>query len=339
MASVNWEKIHAVGEMKRIVRHCDKDCRLEDNHSNEHINKELTKYNVQMYDYKTVCKRIDDRMEYLDSLPNQNHKKNRVIGFSLEIPIPDGIPNKKKVEFLNKANKLISDQIGSHNMLASYFHADEIHDYIDAHTKQERTSMYHGHTFVSAAINGKLNAKEMSKRVNMIKLNNAIEEMCMENYGVHFLTGEQSKSNESVESLKLKSKALELDKREKAVAQKESEADIIYKAAYKKLSEADKKLSEATQREEAVAKREASATQIENSLTIQIASIQNQADELEEAKNELEERERNFNAEVRKAAEKMLERQRQATATFEEFQKKQKQAERVANLPFGNDEE
>ena len=122
MASVNWEKMHTIGDIKRIARHCDKDCRLTDNHENEHINKELTPYNVQMFDYKTVCKRIDDRIEYLDSLQGQNNRKDRVIGFSLEIPIPDGIPNSKAVEFLNKANKIITNQIGSQNMIASYLH-------------------------------------------------------------------------------------------------------------------------------------------------------------------------------------------------------------------------
>lgn len=81
-------------------------------------------------------------------------------------------------------------------MIASYLHIDEIHEYIDAHTKQERTSMRHGQTLVTAAIKGKLNGREMSKKANMTKLNNAIDKMCMSDYGVPFLTGEKSKSNE-----------------------------------------------------------------------------------------------------------------------------------------------
>ena len=73
--------------------------------------------------------------------------------------------------------------------------------------------MRHGQTLVTAAINGKLNGREMSKKANMTKLNKAVDKMCREDYGVPFLTGEQSKSNESVESLNLKSKALELEER------------------------------------------------------------------------------------------------------------------------------
>lgn len=361
MASVNWEKIHMVGEMKRKARHCDKDCRLKDNHSNEHINKKLTPYNVQMFDYETTCKRIDDRIEYLDSLQGQNNRKDRVIGFGLEIPIPDGIPDEKVVEFLNKANKIITNQIGSQNMIASYLHIDEVHDYIDAHTKQERTSMRHGHTLVTAAINGKLNGREMSKQANMTKLNKAIDKMCREDYGVAFLTGEKSKSNESVESLKLKSKALELDEREnlveqreeavahdereveereKAVAQRESDLEAYDRITHRKREEAEKKLSEANSLMQEAKRREASAKQAENAMVIQNAALQNRADALEEAENELEERKRNFNAEVRKAAEKMLEREKAATATLKQLESNEKINNQLSKLPnFGNDEE
>ena len=380
MASVNWEKIKEISDMKKIARHCDKDCRLQDNHENEHIDKLVTIYNAQTYDYETICKRIDDRMEYLDSLPNQNKRKDRVIGFALEIPIPDGIPDSKSVDFLNKVNKIISNQIGSKNMLGSYLHFDEVHDYIDSSTKQKRTSMRHAHTLVTAAIDGKLNAREMSNKKNLVKLNNAIEKMCREDYGVAFLTGEKSKSKESVESLKLKSKALELEQREnvveqreesvaqqeidveareRAVAKRESETDIVYKAAYKKLSEADKKLSEVTQREQAVAKREKSVQQAENSMTVKLAALQNRADELEakeleyeekmqkerkkmlkdieqreailkQRENELADKQKNFNAEVRKQAKSIVEREKEAAARVESDKNAQKQAEMLS---------
>lgn len=212
MASVDWKKLHTIQDIKNIGRHCDKECRLKDNHENEHIDKTKTHNNAQMCNYNEFCKRIDKRMEYLDSLPKQNKKSDRVIGFSLEYPIPDGIPDSKVIEFLNKANRLIYEQVGSENVIGSFLHVDEVHDYIDSETKQERTSMRHVHTIVTAAIDGKLNGKAMSSKANMCKLNNAIHEMAMRDYGVKFMDGSKRKSRDEVETLKNKSLKLENEK-------------------------------------------------------------------------------------------------------------------------------
>ena len=363
MAGVNWKnKLKSTQDIKRQLRHCDRDCRLQDNHANENINKDLTKHNLQTCDYDTACKRFDDRIAYLESMPKKNNKADKVLAFGLEIPIPDGVPNSELRNFTVKVNEIIKKKTGiqSDDIVSIYTHVDEIHDYIDSSTKQERTSMRHIHQYVIPNINDKLNGKAFSSRKNMIAVNNAIEEMCQKDYGVPFMTGEKTKSTESVESLKLKSKALELDerenlveqreeavahdereldKREKAVAQRESDAEAYDRITHRKREEAEKKLSEANRLMEEAKRREASARQAENAMVIQNAALQNRADELEEAKNELEERKRNFNAEVRKAAEKMLERQRNATATFEEFENKEKQAKREAMLPnFDSDE-
>ena len=363
MAGVNWKnKLKSTQDIKRQLRHCDRDCRLQDNHANENINKDLTKHNLQTCDYDTACKRFDDRIAYLESMPKKNNKADKVLAFGLEIPIPDGVPNSELRNFTVKVSEIIKKKTGiqSDDIVSIYTHVDEIHDYIDSSTKQERTSMRHIHQYVIPNINDKLNGKAFSSRKNMIAVNNAIEEMCQKDYGVPFMTGEKTKSTESVESLKLKSKALELDerenlveqreeavahdereldKREKAVAQRESDVEAYDRITHRKREEADKKLSEALQREKAVAKREASVQQAENSMTVRIAALQNRADELEERENELEERKRNFNMEVQKAAESILNRQKQATATFEEFQKKQKQYTRELPNGFGSDEE
>lgn len=212
MASVNWKKLHTIQDIKNIARHCDKDCRLKDNHENVHIDKTKTNNNAQMCNYEEFCKRLDKRMDYLDSLPKQNKKPNRVIGFSLEYPIPDGIPDNKVIEFLNKANRLIYEQVGSENVIGSFLHMDEVHNYTDTETKKERTSMRHAHTIITAAIDNKLNGKAMSSRENMCKLNNAIHEMALRDYGVKFMDGSKRKSRDEVETLKNKSLKLENEK-------------------------------------------------------------------------------------------------------------------------------
>ena len=224
MAGVSWKnKLKIPQDIKRQLRHCDRDCRLQDNHANENINKDLTKFNLQTCNYDTACKRFDDRIAYLESLPKKNKKADKVLAFGLEIPIPDGIPNSELRNFTVKVNEIIKEKTGiqSDDIVAIYVHVDEVHDYIDSSTKQERTSMRHIHQYVIPNIDNKLNGKIFSSRKNMIAVNNAIEEMCQKDYGVPFMTGEKSKSNESVESLKLKSKALELEQRENLVEQRE----------------------------------------------------------------------------------------------------------------------
>lgn len=387
MAGVSWKnKLKIPQDIKRQLRHCDGNCRLQDNHANENINKDLTKFNLQTCNYDTACKRFDDRIAYLESLPNRNKKADKVLAFGLDIPIPDGIPNSELRNFTIKVNEIIKNTTGitSDDIVAIYVHVDEVHDYIDSSTKQERTSMRHIHQYVIPNIDNKLNGKIFSSRKNMIAVNNAIEEMCQKDYGVPFMTGEKTKSNESVESLKLKSKALELDEREnlveqreeavahdereveereKAVAQRESDVEAYDRITHRKREEADKKLSEAVQREKAVAKREASVQQAENAMVIQNAALQNRADELEKAENELKEkiqqerkemlqdverreailkqRENNFKAEVLKEAQSIVEREKQATAKLEEFDKQKTIENQLSKLSnkFGSDEE
>lgn len=348
MASVDWKKLHSPEEVKRIMGHNDRDLRLKSNHANENIDKDMTKYNLQNCDYATACERYDERIAYLDSKPKSNKRKDRTTAISLIVPIPEGVPNAKIGEFANKCNRMFAKRFGLENMISCNVHVDEVHDYIDSNTKQTRTSMRHMHVIFVPEQNGKLNGKAVCCKKNMIAVNNEVHEMAMRDYGVQFMDGSKQKSDKSVERLKLESLKLELEEREnvveqreeavsfdeiniekrersveareRAVATRENEVDITYKAAYKKLSEADKKLSEAVQREQAVAQRERSVQQAENSLTIQLAALQNRADELEERENKLKERELNFKREVRKEAESLLERQKNATATLEQLE-------------------
>lgn len=228
MASVDWQKIHTAGEAKAIFKHDDKECRLVDNHSNEHINKVLTECNLQTNDYETVCKNYNNRIEYLDSQPKANKRKDRVT------------------------------------------------DYVDSQTKQHRTSMRHIHTYFILEVNGKLNCNAISTKKNMIKLHNDIDKIAQEHFGVQFLTGEKSKSKDSVESLKLKSKSLELEQREKdiegreeavaydevelearkkllderevALSKREQETDVVYRSASQRQIQSSQKLSRESKR-------------------------------------------------------------------------------------------
>jgi hypothetical protein len=99
----------------------------------------------------------------------------------------------------------------------AYVHRDERHEYTDAVTGKKRMSMDHIHIPIVAEVGGKLNGKAFSSRKNMRMLNNSIHKMSQDEFGVDFMTGEQSKSKETTESLKYKSKIKELEMREESL--------------------------------------------------------------------------------------------------------------------------
>ena len=240
MAGVDFKcKIKSVSQAKSIIRHCDLEERKLHEHSNKNINKDLTKYNLQTTkNYNDACKKVDDRMAYLDSLENQNKRKDRVIMFSLGITIPSQLKDNDVKQCCEKILKILNDNYGADNHIATYVHSDEIHDYIDAETHKARTSLRHMHCIYSCADkDGHLNGKEFSSRKNIKKINNAIHEMMKNDYGIDFMTGKATKSVDTVETLKNKSALLEkeaklekayetkmqlLDKRERALDKREA---------------------------------------------------------------------------------------------------------------------
>lgn len=212
MAGVNYEKYKTSQKVKSVMRHCDKDMRAEATHQNEHIDLSKTKYNAQLKrNYEQTKKRFDERMDWLESQPNKNKRSDKVICFGLEIPLPEDMPHGKEVEWTNKVYHIVSDMYGKDNVMNVYYHADEQHDYMDSATKQTRTSRKHVHLLVVPEIDGRLNGRDFSARRNMNKLNNAIHEMSLHDYGCKFMDGSKKKSKDTVEALKRESERLELE--------------------------------------------------------------------------------------------------------------------------------
>lgn len=207
MASVDFEKIKTVQQLKAYIRHCDKEERKKLEHANKNIDKNKTNRNMQTkWSYEEICKKIDEKMSYFDSLEGQNKRKDRTIGFGMNVPIPDGIPDDKLAECCNKVIRIIKSEQGKDNFIGAYVHVDEVHSYKDAKTGQDRESMRHIQVYdFCADENGKLNGKQFSSRRNMIKLNKAIHEMMKRDYGVDFMNGTQKKSKDTVEYLKSES--------------------------------------------------------------------------------------------------------------------------------------
>lgn len=231
MSSVNYGKCHGASETKAKMRHCDKQERLKHEHSNKDINKDMTKYNMQWYreSYEDTCKKYDAQIACIDAKAGGNKRKDRVTCMDLVITVPENLPEKDYRKFFKKAVDLIGDLYGYDNIMQSYVHMDEIHNYKDPETGEMRTSRVHCHTFVVPEHNGKLNGKWCSARRNMIKLNNAIDDMCKREFGVPFMDGTKKKSRKTVEQLKNESQIREvmdeLEEREIKIKRRENALD------------------------------------------------------------------------------------------------------------------
>ena len=233
MASVNFEKYKSAQAVKAVMKHCDKEQRqLTENHSNQDINKNMSCRNMQYANsnYKSTCKRYDDRIAFLDTLDGQNKRKDRVTCFGLEIPCPADLSADKEVDWMKEVNKILLQRFGRENVMNLYFHRDEQHKYTDAETGKERISKNHIHAFVVPEIDGKLNGKEFSSKKNMIELNNQIQLMTQQQFDVDFMDGSKKKSKKSVESLKN--------------ASKQRETEELQKQAAERLTEVNKRLTE-----------------------------------------------------------------------------------------------
>lgn len=226
MAGINFEKYHGAAEAKAMFRHCDKEQRYRtERHSNEHINKSVTCHNFQFVSegndatYQAVCAAYDDRLQSVDEEAVRKPRKDRVTLVGMELPRPKDLSPEKFMEWSLDAIRTIREYYSNccpkDGFLVAYGHVDEVHEYkrFDEATQGliNEISREHIHTFfIPYSPDGtSLTAKEFTKRMNMIALNKAVNDMSVEKYGVQFNDGSQRKSIKSMEELKSASWQLE----------------------------------------------------------------------------------------------------------------------------------
>lgn len=198
MASVNFMKLKGGSDVARILRHCDAEMRLKQQHSNVHIDKSKTHLNGQMIargDYDQSLGYYMQRIQDLDATTNTNKRRDRVTCFALEVPAPEGMPVS---DFAQIVGNRISQMYGRRNIVNLYVHQNEQHQYMDH--GQIRTSRHHIHAIVIPEIDGKLDGKHFSSKSRMQRLNQLIDTDCREK-GFIFLTGGKPR-HRSVEELK-----------------------------------------------------------------------------------------------------------------------------------------
>lgn len=218
MAGINIEKYHGATEAKAVLRHCDTEQRLQNNHSNEQIDKSKTGQNkawsVKGCDntYAGVCSCYDSRLQEVDSKALKSPRKDRVTLVGMELPRPEQLPAEKFNAWSASAVKAINEYyMGKQSrsgFLSAYTHVDEVHDYKrfdeSTQTYYNTSSREHLHIFLMpySADGSSLNAKQFTSRQNLIELNKVIDNMTFEKYGVRFCNGTGRKSKKSVEELK-----------------------------------------------------------------------------------------------------------------------------------------
>lgn len=214
MASVNWKKCSGGTQAKALLRHHCKDTRqATENHSNKELDKRMTRLNYGSREGKTyadACARYDARVAEVLSYGNTD-KRSKVTMFCLEAPTPKDLPAEKQRAWFGRVRDIAVDQLGRENFIGLWVHVDEVHDYKDAVTGLDATSRVHCHMgFVAGVGEGneaRLCGKDFSSLKNINKLNDTIEQMSMDEFGVHFMDGSKRKSKAKVGDLKRRSKA------------------------------------------------------------------------------------------------------------------------------------
>lgn len=338
MASCDWEKKKGAGEAKALFRHCDTKEREKANHSNKDIDKSLTHLNMSfgLYDnpngYDAICKEYDDHIAYLDSKEGANKRKDRVTLCALNITVPKGMDDATAQLWCIEAYEVLYDCFGE-NLLGATAHFDERHTYIDTETKKERMSRVHLQAQVIPDINGKLNAKALTSRSNMIILNNRIEEMTKSRFpGYKFMTGEKKKSRKTVEELKQASDVLAVtveaqQEAAKIVEEARQRADKLDDEAVAKLEKAEKFSIE----ERRKASEDAENTRMNAKRTAE--QIQKDAETSSEAILS------NAKAEADKVTFKVQKRLREANTALQSAKEREAEAEQEKQLFKKKDEE
>lgn len=217
MAAPQWKggKCKSVQKVKAFFRHNDKDRRMEGQHTNPHIDKSKTKDNFTYrgLSYKEMCDVFDRLLSSVDVGRESTGKNARVLMQSVILYPPRGLTRAQEIEWFMEAGKVLEDRYGE-NLIEIQFDMDEEHEYIDPQTKEKVISRNHGHARLFPNVGGKLNGKAFSSCAEIKALNNALDVMSVQKFGVHMMDGTGKKSKGTVEQLKAASLRAEVEQLE-----------------------------------------------------------------------------------------------------------------------------
>lgn len=299
MASVNWVKMKTTQQVKAVLRHDCKDTReAAQTHTNEDLDKTLTGQNYGFNDsYAEARDTFEKRLEAVTA--GKTVRKDAVVGVGFSIPAPEGLPEAKEKEWFGRVYEILGETYGKENICCFAVHADERHEYIDPDTKESKMSRSHAQGIMVPEEDGRLCAKKFVSRARMISINNAIDKMSQEEFGVKFMDGSQAKSRGSVETMKQKSARAKIDKDlETALeAARQKVKDVEQEAADKEAALAAREAALAAReaavsdRETAVTDRETAATKTESKLLLRESRVKRKEKEQQDKEAEFQRRE------------------------------------------------
>ena len=239
MASCNFLKITRQTAGALGV-HLDDVKRRQHHHSNEHIDVTQTHKNYVLGNvstYNDMLTRLDQRVRDVDAdNPPLRRAKDRKIACLLEATCPKNIAdNGRADEFFHDFYSLLEREFGTSNVIGATVHKDEVHDYIDRDGTQ-RQSLEHIHAMVACYAEwtdskGRerkgINAKNFETRDMLVRFNKAINEMCIQKYGIEYNTHGRSE-HMTVEELKRRSAIdTELNQRKELIREHNKLIDTI----------------------------------------------------------------------------------------------------------------
>ena len=216
--SIDFQKMKSMQKACAVMRHNDRDERQNHTHRNKDIDTEKTKDNRQAWDYQTSRRRLSERIKTLDETTNTNRRKDRVIALGITIALPEGLKEEDKEQCAKLMGQYLMQEFGRENIAQFSYHVDEVHQYREPVTGEEKTSREHIHAVVIPERDGKLQAKSIMTKTNMSRMNRELDGHIYQRFGVHLLTGEKPLKR-SVEELKHLSKRAEVLQHEKDALQ------------------------------------------------------------------------------------------------------------------------
>ena len=211
MASANWRKLTA-STAAGMSRHFETDQRIQLDHSNLDIRKDMTYTNsfIGCSSYHDAVMSMRQRVAEVDAvMPPARVRADRKVCSMILIPCPDEIRRAgRSQEFFESAYTTMQRFFGVENVHGGMVHRDEVHDYLDK-DGHARTSLEHMHTLISNYVPGKgINGKSFETRQRLHEFNDLLVEMCRGRFGIEYNTGERP-GRQSVETIKAETAAQE----------------------------------------------------------------------------------------------------------------------------------
>lgn len=212
MASGKLKKYPTREALYRVANH---NFRAKKNHSNKDIDPERTKYNRHYGGPQTAeefRQKFREMIKAADAKkPPKRLKKDRQTMLEVIVWSPRERMNPEDEARWSEAAYKAIEEMFPGQIIGGTYHADEVHDY--TLNGEEHRSRGHTHICMIPWTEERgLNMDAFYKRSLPNKINEKLDEVCMEMFGIPYRDGTGAKSDKTVEELKLESRKAKLEK-------------------------------------------------------------------------------------------------------------------------------